>query len=114
MPKLRSVRSLVSRPFWCPSTSTLWPLKRARPPRIDMSSVNERVGPLRMARQLGHLPWRELGVDVFHQRLALFLQAVDLFRDIQRRFVLYVTQLFDLRLELSARLLEFQERRLAH
>ena len=39
MPKLRSPRSLVSRPFWWPMTMQAWPLKRARPPTIDASSA---------------------------------------------------------------------------
>ena len=42
------------------------------------------------------------------------LEAIDLFRDVDRRFVLHVAQLFDLRLELGDRLLEFEEMSFAH
>ena len=37
--KERAARSLVSRPFWCPSTMHACPLKRASPPTIDWSSA---------------------------------------------------------------------------
>jgi hypothetical protein len=42
MPKLRAARSLVSRPFWWPSTMQAWPLKRAKPPTMDWSSAKWR------------------------------------------------------------------------
>ena len=42
MPKLRAVRSFVSRPFWWPSTMQARPLKRTRPPTIDRSSAKAR------------------------------------------------------------------------
>jgi hypothetical protein len=80
---------LVSRPFWWPITMQAWPLKRARPPTMDRSSakcavavqllevgedlgdVVQRVGPLRVARDLRHLPGRQAGVDVLGELLAL-------------------------------------------
>jgi len=39
MPKLRTIFSLVSRPFWWPITITGSPLKRAMPPTIAASSA---------------------------------------------------------------------------
>ena len=62
-----------------------------------------------MARDLRHLPGRELGVDLLGQRLALLLQARDLLGDVDRRIVLHEAQLFDARFELRDRLLEIEE-----
>ena len=80
----------------------------------DIVDVVERVRPLRMARQLRHLPRRKLRVDLFQQPLALLLQPVDLFRNVDRGIVLHETQLVDLRLELGDRLLEIQKRGFCH
>ena len=62
----------------------------------DLVHVVHRVWTLRVARDLRNLPWRELGVDVFGQLLALLGQAVDLFRDVDGRIVLDEAQLFNL------------------
>src|SRR6267378_4342551 len=118
MPKLRAIFSLVSRPFWWPITAQGAPLKRARPPTIAVQLLEvreerlhivERVRTLRMARHLRHLPRRELAVDVLGERCAALGEALDLFRDVDRRVVLHVAQLLDASLELRDRLLAFQE-----
>ena len=119
--------SLVSRPFWWPITMHGWPLKRARPPTIAGSSakvrspcsssksreerlhVVERVGTLRMARDLRDLPRRELAVDVLGERLAALGEALDLVGDVDRRVVLHEAQLLDAGLELRDGLLELEE-----
>jgi hypothetical protein len=67
-----------------------------------------------VAGDLGDLPGRQLGVDVLGELQALLVQPLDLFGDVDRRFVLHVAQFFDLRLEFSDRLFEFQEMSLAH
>ncbi|ODV09808.1 MAG: hypothetical protein ABT20_09930 [Rubrivivax sp. SCN 70-15] len=71
--------------------------------------VIERVGTLRVARQLGNLPRRELGVDFLGQLRALLLQPLDLFRDIDGGIVLDEAQLFDLGFEVGNGLLEVEE-----
>jgi hypothetical protein len=75
-----------------------WPLKRS----------------LRMARDLRHLPWRQLGVDVLGQLLALLVEAVDLFGDVDGRIVLHEAQLFNFGIELGNRLLEIEESCFSH
>ena len=80
----------------------------------DLVDVVERVRPLRMARDLRHLPGRQAGVDVLGELQALLAEPVDLFGDVDRRFVLHVAQFFDLRFELGDRLLEFEEVSFAH
>ena len=74
MPKFRRVRSLMSRPFWCPTSATVRPLKRAepgddrrvvaaRPVAVQLDEVLEQaldvvegVRPLLMARELDGAP----------------------------------------------------------
>jgi hypothetical protein len=80
----------------------------------DLGDVVERVGPLRMARDLRHLPRRQAGIDVLGEEQALLAQPVDLLGDVDRRLVLHVAQLVDLGLELGDRLLEVEEMSLAH
>jgi len=72
----------------------------------------ERVGALRMARDLRDLPGRELRVDVARQRLALLGEPLDLLRDVDRRIVLRVAQFVDPAFQFGDRLLEVEERRL--
>jgi len=62
-----------------------------------------------MARDLRHLPGRELGVDLLGERLALLRQALDLLGDVDRGVVLHEAQFLDALLELGDRLLEFEE-----
>ena len=71
--------------------------------------VIQRIRALRMARHLRDLPRAELGVNVFRQRLALFLQAADFFRNIQRRIVLHIPQFFDLGFQIGNRLFKIEE-----
>ena len=80
----------------------------------DFVDVVHRVRPLRVARDLRHLPRRELGVDILGQLLALLGQAVDLLRDVDGRVVLYETQLFNFGVEFGDRLLKIEESCLAH
>src|SRR5207249_4330394 len=81
---------------------------------VDLADVVERVGPLRVARDLRHLPGREARIDVAGELQALLAEPVDLFGDVDRRLVLHVAQLFDLGLELGDRLLEIEEVAFAH
>src|SRR3990167_3256625 len=108
MPKLRRPRSLVSRPFWWPIAVQLLPVGE------DLGDVVQRVRPLRMARDLRHLPGRQVRVDVLGELLALFVEAADLFGDVDRRFALHESQFFDLGLEFGDRLLEVEEMSFAH
>jgi hypothetical protein len=75
----------------------------------DEPGVVERVGSLRMARELGDLPGREVRKDVLRELFALLLQAGDLFLDVDRRSGRNVLELFDLGLELGDRLFEIEE-----
>jgi len=67
-----------------------------------------------MARDLRHLPWRELGVDILGQLLAFLGQAVYLFGDVDGRIVLHETQFLDLGIEFGDRLFKVQESCFAH
>jgi hypothetical protein len=80
----------------------------------DIVHVIHRVRTLRVARDLRHLPWRQLGVDVFRELLALLGQAVDLFRNVDGGIVLDEAQLFDLRVELGNWLLKAEESCFSH
>ena len=71
--------------------------------------VVERVGTLRMARQLRDLPGREIGKNTGGERPALRLQALDLFGDVDARVGAEEFELLDLRLELRDRLFKFQK-----
>ena len=75
----------------------------------DRVHVVERVGTLRVARDLGDLPRGELGVDLLGEVAALLRQPLDLLRDVDRGVVLHEAQLLDLLLQLGDRLLEIQE-----
>jgi hypothetical protein len=63
--------------------------------REDFVHVVHGVGTLRMTRDLGYLPGRELGVEVFGELLTFLREAVDLFADIDGGVFLNETQLFD-------------------
>ena len=93
-----------------------WPLNRASPPTIagivgiravavqlveigeHSGDVVERVGPLRVARDLRDLPRGQLAVDLLRQLLALLVQPGDLVGDVDRGIFVHVAQLVDLRL----------------
>jgi len=75
----------------------------------DALHIVQRVGPLRMARELGDLPGAELGEDRLGQRAALLLQPADLLADVDLGVVAEVAQLLDLGLELGDGLFEIQE-----
>jgi len=75
----------------------------------DRVHVVERVGPLRMARDHCHLPRRELGVGVLQQRVALLLQPLHLFGDVDRRIFLCEAQRLDFLFEVGHRLLEVEK-----
>ena len=72
-------------------------------------NVIECVRPLRMPRELHHLPRGEVGEDAGRQCTTLRLQARDLLTDVDLGVGGNKTQLVDFRLELGDRLLEFQE-----
>ena len=74
--------------------------------RVD---VVERVGSLRMARDLRNLPSRQLAVDLFGKELALFRQPRDLVGNIDGRILVDVAELVDLLLKLGDRLLEVEK-----
>ena len=74
-----------------------------------IADVVERVGPLRVARQLGDLPGREIGEDRRGQLPALGLQSADLLLDVDAPNRSHMTQFLDLCLEFGDRLFEFQE-----
>src|SRR5258708_16763034 len=77
--------------------------------RDQHGHVLERVGPLRMARNLRHLPGSEIAVDLLRKHLAALGKALDLLRDVDRRVVLREAQFFDAVLELRDGLLELEE-----
>jgi hypothetical protein len=69
--------------------------------------------PLGMARDLGLLPGRELGIGLAQQLLGARLEAGDLLRQIEVAAIGQMAQLLDLAFQLADRLLEFeQDRRL--
>src|SRR5207244_12156484 len=72
--------------------------------------IVQRVGPLRMASDLRHLPGRQLAVDVLGEGLAALGEPLDLLGDVDRGIVRHVAQLLDALLQLGDRLLEFEER----
>ena len=75
----------------------------------DEAGVVERVGTLRMARELRDLPGREIREDVLRELLALRLQPRDLFLDVDRGARRNVFQFFDLGFKFGDRLLEIEE-----
>ena len=80
----------------------------------DLVDVVQRVGALRMAGDLRHLPGRQVRVDVLGELHALAGQPFDLVGDVDCGFVLHVAQFVDLGFEFSDRLLELQEMSFAH
>jgi len=80
----------------------------------DRVHIVHRVGTLRMARDLRHLPRSQLGIDVLGELLALLVQAVDLFGDVDGGIVLHETQLFNLGIELGNWLLKIEESCFSH
>jgi hypothetical protein len=75
----------------------------------DVAHIVQRVGPVRVAGNLGDLPGCEVAVDVLGELLALVGQLFDLGRDVNRRLGLHIAQLFDLAFELGDRLFEIEE-----
>src|SRR5215472_8961229 len=75
----------------------------------DGIHVIERVGTVRMARQLCDLPGSEAGEDARGQLTALRLQPRDLVLDVDLGFGGDVPQLLDLGFELGDRLFEIEE-----
>ena len=75
----------------------------------DLADVVERVGPLRVARDLRDLPRAEARVDVLGKLQALLAEPVDLLGDVDGRLVLHIAQFFDFGFEISNRLLEIKE-----
>ena len=75
----------------------------------DEPGVVERVGALRMPRELGDLPGREIREDALRELLALGLQPRDLFLDVDRGARRNVFQFFDLGFKFGDRLLEIEE-----
>jgi hypothetical protein len=114
---------LVSRPFWWP-ISAVDAADAADQGRIvgvgaiagelfellaEVADVVQRVGTQRMARQLGHLPGRELAENLAGPHLQLVAQLADLFLDVESRAVTGVAELGDLGLQLGDRLFEVEE-----
>jgi hypothetical protein len=75
----------------------------------DIVDVVQRVRTLGVACHLRNLPRMQLAVDLLGERVALLLQPADLLGDVQRRVVLHVAQLLDLRLQLGDGLLELEK-----
>ena len=75
----------------------------------DVVDVVHRVGPLRVAGDLGDLPRIEVAVNGFGQLLAFFVQLVNLGGDVHRRLALHIAQLFDLGFEFGNRLLKIKK-----
>jgi len=75
----------------------------------DGIHVVERVGAVRMARELRDLPGSEVGEDARGQLTALRLQTRDLVLDVDLGVRGHVPQLLDLRFELGDRLFEIEE-----
>src|SRR5256885_16017498 len=76
----------------------------------DGVDVIERVGPVRVARELRDLPGCEIGEDAHRELPALRLQPADLVLDVDFGFRGHVPELLDLRFELGDRLFEVEER----
>ena len=76
----------------------------------DGVDVIKRVGPVRVARELGDLPGRETGEDAHRELPALGLQPADLVLDVDFAVRSHVPELLDLRFELGDRLFEVEER----
>src|SRR5690606_17906535 len=74
--------------------------------REQRADVLERLGALRMARDHGHLPWRQLRVRVLQERFALLAQPAELLGDVYGGIVLDEPKRIDLLLEVSDRLFE--------
>ena len=77
--------------------------------RTDDLQVIERVGPQRVARQLGDLPGGQAGDYAAGERIALFLETVDLVADIDLGVIADESQLVNLRLELGDWLLKIEK-----
>ena len=76
------------------------------------AQVIDRVRALRMARQLGNLPRRQVGENRLGLRAALVLELADLFLDVHRVALTGVTQLLDLAFQFGDRLFEVEEGRI--
>ena len=73
------------------------------------AKIVEGVRPPRMAREPRDLPGRELAEDRACQRLALRAEPVDLLANVDAGIAVDMAKLFDLRLQLRDRSLEFEE-----
>ena len=71
--------------------------------------VVERVGPLRVASELGDLPRGQVREDAARQRLALVAKARDLLADVELGVLADELERIDARLELGDRLFKLQE-----
>ena len=80
----------------------------------DFMHIVQRVRALRMARDFGDAPGRQLGIDVLRELLTLAAELVDLFGDIDSRLRLYVTQFLDLGLKFGDRLFKIQKCSFCH
>ena len=117
----------MTEPFSWPMTQTLSPRNRPKPPTIASSSPNlrspasgtksvisrgdivEAVRPLRMARDLGLLPRRQIGVEIGERVGRLALETGDLLADRRRGVGIGErAQLLDLGLDLGDRLFEIE------
>ena len=75
----------------------------------DQVDVVEGVRTPRMARDLRHLPGRQVGEDARRELPALGLQSRDFVLQVDLGVGSHMLQLFDLRLKLGDRLLEIKE-----
>ena len=70
----------------------------------DIVGVIQRIGALRVPRNLRHLPRPKPRINVFGELQALLAQPLDFIRDIDCRFALHVAQFVDLGFKLGNRL----------
>ena len=75
----------------------------------DERHVVQRVGPLRVARELRDLPRREPGEDLLGLLHQLVLELADLVLDVEGRAMAGVPQFLDLAFQFGDRLLEIEE-----
>ena len=110
MPKFRFVRSLMSRPFWWPTSTTVRPSSLPSPVTIARSSaataiavqleevvedpldVVERVRPVGMARELDRLP-DLLGARLLLELVELILEPLELACELRTAQELHAAEL---------------------
>ena len=75
----------------------------------DADNIIQRVGPLRVTRQLGNLPGRQIRKNRFGQRTTFFSQLFYFIGDIDVCIVTDIVQLIDLRFQFGDGLFKFKK-----